>query len=159
MKDDISSMLLLFIYDLFRVFYSVTETKFWDETTVIHYNDIMKGTMASQITSLTIVHSTVYSGTDQRKHQSFVLPVNSPHKWTVTRKMFPFYDVIIWNMSTTYTKIWPMYYIPGNMHTVPGLSCFVVVCYWLIVPISIRVTSLFDCPSANKVTLINMRNG
>ena len=28
------------------------------------------GTMASQITSLTIVYSTVYSGVDQRKHQS-----------------------------------------------------------------------------------------
>ena len=27
-------------------------------------------TMASQITSLTIVYSTVYSGADQRKHQS-----------------------------------------------------------------------------------------
>ena len=42
---------------------------------------------------------------DQRKHESsaslaFVRgihrwPVNSPHKWTVTRKMFPFDDVII----------------------------------------------------------------
>ena len=29
------------------------------------------GAMASQITSLTIVYSTVYSGTDQRKRQSF----------------------------------------------------------------------------------------
>ena len=28
------------------------------------------GAMASQITSLTIVYSTVYSGADQRKHQS-----------------------------------------------------------------------------------------
>ena len=28
------------------------------------------GMMASQITSLTIVYSTVYSGTDERKHQS-----------------------------------------------------------------------------------------
>ena len=64
------------------------------------------GVMASQITSLTIVHSVVYSGADQRKHQSsaslaFVRgihwwPVNSPHKWPVTRKMFPFYDVIMW---------------------------------------------------------------
>ena len=63
------------------------------------------GAMASQITSLTIVHSTVYSGADQRKHQSsasmaFVRgihrwPVNSPHKWSVTRKMFPFDDVIM----------------------------------------------------------------
>ena len=61
--------------------------------------------MASQITSLTIVYSTVYSGADQRKHQSsaslaFVRgfhrgPVNSPHKWPVTPKMFPFDDVIM----------------------------------------------------------------
>ena len=55
-----------------------------------HYNDVIMGTMAPQITSLTIVYSTVYSGADQRKHQSsaslaFVRgihrwPVNSPHK-------------------------------------------------------------------------------
>ena len=61
--------------------------------------------MASQITSLTIVYSTVYSGADQSKHQSseslaFVWaihrgPVNSPHKWPVTRKMLPFDDVIM----------------------------------------------------------------
>ena len=30
-------------------------------------------TMAAQITSLTIVYSTVYSGSDQRKHQSSAL--------------------------------------------------------------------------------------
>ena len=62
-------------------------------------------TIASQITSLTIVYSTVYSGADQRKHQSsaslaFVRgihrgPVNSPYKGPVTRKMFPFDDVIM----------------------------------------------------------------
>ena len=56
-----------------------------------HYGDVIMGTMASQITSLTIVYSTVYSGADIRKHQSsaslaFVWgihrsPVNSPHKW------------------------------------------------------------------------------
>ena len=65
-----------------------------------HYSDVMMGTTASQITSLMIVYSTVYSGTNQRKHQSpaslaFVRvihrwPVNSPHKGPVTRKMFPF---------------------------------------------------------------------
>ena len=63
------------------------------------------GAMASQITSLTIVYSIVYSGADQRKHQSstslaFVRgihrwPVNSLHKWPVTRRMFPFDDVIM----------------------------------------------------------------
>ena len=66
-------------------------------------------TIASQITSLTIVYSTVYSGADQSKHQSsaslaFVWgihrgPVNSPHKWPVTRKMFPFDDVIMSSMG------------------------------------------------------------
>ena len=59
--------------------------------------------MASQITSVSIVYSTVCSNADQRKHQNsrslaFVKgihwwPVNSPHKGPVTRKMFPFDDV------------------------------------------------------------------
>ena len=67
-----------------------------------HYGDVIMGTIASQITSLTTVYSTVYSDADQRKHQSsaslaFVWgihrgPVNSQHKWPVTREMFPFDD-------------------------------------------------------------------
>ena len=54
-----------------------------------HYSDVIMGTTASQITSLTIVFSTVYSDADQRKHQSsaslaFVReshrgPMNFPH--------------------------------------------------------------------------------
>ena len=78
----------------------------WLQNTArIHYDDVIMTTMSSQITSLTIVYSAVYSGLDQRKHQSsaslaFVRgihrgPVNSPHKWPVTRKMFPFDDVIM----------------------------------------------------------------
>ena len=64
-------------------------------------------TMASKITSLTIVYLTVYSGADQKKHQSSVLlafvrgihwwPVDSPLKGPVTRKMFIFDDVIMVN--------------------------------------------------------------
>ena len=34
------------------------------------YNDVIMTTMASEITSLTVVYSTVYSDADQRKHQS-----------------------------------------------------------------------------------------
>ena len=85
---------------LFRVAWSVPERP-W----AYHHNDIIMGAIASQITSLTIVYSTVYSDADQRKHESsaslaFVRgfhrgPVNSPHKWPVTRKMFPFDDVIM----------------------------------------------------------------
>ena len=35
-----------------------------------HYSDVIMGAMASQITSLAIVCSTVYLGSNQRKHQS-----------------------------------------------------------------------------------------
>ena len=79
-----------------------------------HYDDVIMGTIASQITCLTSVYSTVYSGADQSKHQSsaslaFVWgihrgPVNSSHKWPVTRKMFPFDDVIM-DMNTCITCI------------------------------------------------------
>ena len=88
--------------------------------------------MASQITSLTIVYSIVYSGTDQRKHQSsaslaFVRgihrgpvnsphrgPVNSPHKWPVTRKIFPFDDVILTSSFSQITKRhWKVWQVSG----------------------------------------------
>ena len=36
----------------------------------MHYSDVIMGTITSQITSLTIVYSTIYSVADQRKHQS-----------------------------------------------------------------------------------------
>ena len=68
-----------------------------------HYDDVIMGAIASQIASLTIVYSTVYSDADHTKHQSSASlafgrgfhrePVNSPHKGPVTRKMFPFDDV------------------------------------------------------------------
>ena len=63
------------------------------------------GAIAFQITSLAIVYSAFYSGANQRKHQSstslaFVRgihrgPVISLNKCPVTRKMFPFDDVIM----------------------------------------------------------------
>ena len=39
-------------------------------TSAFHYNDIIMSVMTSQTTSFVIVYSTVYSGTDERKHQS-----------------------------------------------------------------------------------------
>ena len=69
-----------------------------------HYNDVIMSVMASQMTSLMIVYSTIYSNADQRKHQSsapltFVRGihwwlVNFPHKGPVTQKMFPFDDIM-----------------------------------------------------------------
>ena len=75
------------------------------DLTLCDYGDVIMSAMPSQITSFTIVCLTVYSGTDQRKDQSsaslaFVRgihwwSVNSPHKGPITRKMFPFDDVIM----------------------------------------------------------------
>ena len=72
---------------------------------IVNISDAIMCAMTSQITSVSIVYSTACSGADQRKHQSsaslaFVggihqWPVNSSHKGPVTRKMFPFDDVIM----------------------------------------------------------------
>ena len=93
---------------LTEIIYNIILTKYcrnlrlaqinWSSTSNIcrkHYSNVIMTTMAYQITSPTIVYSTVYSGADQRKHQSsaslaFVRgihrwPVNSPHKGPVTR--------------------------------------------------------------------------
>ena len=83
---------------------------------ITNYNVVIMSTMASQITGLTIVYPSVYSGADQRKHQSsaslaFVRgihwsPVSSPHKGPVTRKMFPFDDVIMKCLCLCLRFIW-----------------------------------------------------
>ena len=115
--------------------------------------------MVSQITSLTIVYSSVYTDADQRKHQSsaslafvrglfqnnhddlikwkhfprywrFVRgihrsPVNSPHKPPVTRKMFPFDEVIMIILKQSR-------YVSRGQYTIclidiyALLSCFIV---------------------------------
>ena len=84
-----------------RAFYSLFQLGtrlLCSQVDISHYSDIIMGAIASQITSLTLVYPIVYSGADQRKYQSsaslaFVWgihrrPVNSPHKWPVTRKNF-----------------------------------------------------------------------
>ena len=108
----------------------------------LHYGDVIVGAMASQITSLTIVYSTVYSAADQRKHQSsaslaFVRgihrwSVNSPHKWPVTRKMFPFDDVIMsmWFVINLTNEIhgklrqciWLSFHMSDNVNSRPGVT-------------------------------------
>ena len=95
-------------------------------STSCHYSDVIMSALASQITSLTVVFSTLTSGADQRKHQSstwlaFVQgirrwPVNSLHKWPVTRKMFSFDDVIIFTegyviLKKTFYNLWKAGYL------------------------------------------------
>ena len=71
----------------------------------LHYNDVIMSAIASQITSLASVYSTVYSGADQRKHQSSasLAFVRKIHRWRVNSrtkshnngKIFPSDDVIM----------------------------------------------------------------
>ena len=81
-----------------------------------HSGDVTIGVLASKITSLTIVYTTVHSDTDQRKHQSFASlafvwgihwwPVNSPPpKWPVMQEIFPFDDVIMYICVSNITVI------------------------------------------------------
>ena len=110
------------MYEQYRINYFAHYVSFQGEHNILsalkqigfnHYSDVIMGPKGSQITSLTIAYSTVYSGVDQRKHQSSVSlafvrgihrsPVNSPHKWPVMRKMIPFDDVIM------IKKIWTVF--------------------------------------------------
>ena len=71
----------------------------------VHYSDVIMSAMASQITGVLVVCSTICSSADQRKQQSsaslaFVRGIHwwlvkSPHNGPVTRKMLPFDDVIM----------------------------------------------------------------
>ena len=72
---------------------------------MFHYNHVTMTAMASQITGVSSVCSTLGSAMDQRRHQSsaslaFVRGihpwlVNFPHKRPVTRKMFPLDDIFM----------------------------------------------------------------
>ena len=156
-----------------------------------HYGDVIMGAIASQIASLTIVYSTVYSDADQRKHQSstslaFVQgihrgPVNSSHKWPVTRKMFPFDDVIMiaWSqrihtllcfalIDTGYFRVY-FVNVPSQWETTLHYN---VGSHWqsayikwslVILPISSRITSVasgqsYHCPNASETALTDMVN-
>ena len=91
------------------------------------------GEMASQIASVSIVCLTVCSGSDQRKHQSstslaFVWgnhrwPGNSPHKGSVTRKMFPFDDVIMFRDDCMIVGLWWKKQIPKHKNIIFYKNC------------------------------------
>ena len=122
------------------------------------------GAIASQITSLTIVYLTVYSGADQSKHQSsaslaFVWgihrgPVNSPHKWPVTRKMFPLDDVImaLWHCH----HFTPDYYITVSRYSrawYSQQSLDVIPWNWMTV-IYLKHVTIIACTNRNTTLLM-----
>ena len=102
-----------------------------------HYNDVIMSVMASHLTSLTIVYSTVYSRRRSKKTSklrvSGFCEGNSPHKGPVMRKMFHLvtsschcdigkgtgstkqydktFDVIVHFRPTYFTHGWPRRYV------------------------------------------------
>ena len=91
-----------------------------------HYSGIIISSMASQITGISVVYSTICSGAHKRKHQSsasltFVKeihrwPGTSPHKGPETRKMIPFDEVImicilLYHALWLYCSLWTIRYI------------------------------------------------
>ena len=79
-----------------------------------HYNDVIMGAMASQITSLTIVYSNDYSGANKKTPKLRVTgfcagnsPVTGefPAQRASNAEMFPFDDVIIGDPVTFYRTL------------------------------------------------------
>ena len=84
----------------------------------VHYNDVIMSTIGSQITSLMTVYTRIYSGADQRRHQSSASSafargihqwrVDSSHNGPVTRKLFPFDNVIMVKNILAATSLLPL---------------------------------------------------
>ena len=101
----------------FRPFWFVPETHLKISNlkmeSMVHYSDVIMSVMASQITSLTIVYSTVYSGADEGKHQSsaslaFVRgihrwPLDSLHKRPVTPSWPDLFS--IWEKTSVHNRL------------------------------------------------------
>ena len=105
---------------------------FLSSNDIQNYSDVIMGAIASQIISLAIVYSTVYTETDQRKQQSSASlanvqgihrgPVNSTHEGPVTRKMFPFDDVIMERLI--YVEDKPQSGRDGTHSNIARWACF-----------------------------------
>ena len=92
-----------------KLYLALTDSWHWLGLHWEQNGDVIMAVLASQITTVSIIYSTVCLGEDQRKHQSSASLVfargihrwlvNSPHQGPVTRNMFPFHDVIVTYLS------------------------------------------------------------
>ena len=97
----------------------------------LHYSDVIMIKMASQITSLKIVYLTVYSSTEQRKHQNLrvtgfcegysAVTGEFPAQRASNAEMFPIHDVIIGTYHIAGHDVWDL-----RIHL--GLSSFYMLC-------------------------------
>ena len=75
-----------------------------DHYSAPHYSDVIMSAMASQITGVLIVYSTVCSGVDQRKHQS-----SASLSTVLNGLIFPYLAKMITNIRVcvAYNDLWP----------------------------------------------------
>ena len=105
----------------------------WDTPDMQHYNDVIMTTMASQITSLTVVYSIVYSGADQRKHQSSasLAFVRGTHRdlWIPAQRTSNAENVSIWWrhheewLKSSWLLQMPWHWAISNNHTDFSIVC------------------------------------
>ena len=126
-----------------------------------HYNDVIMSAMASHITSLAIVYSTLYTGADQRKHRSSALlafargihrgQVNSPQKGPVTRKCFHLMTSSWWWQPIMYENIiLPKEYVAWQTWVL-SISCLLTYNQVNATPLKIEY-ALYEVTIANLYT-------
>ena len=126
-----------------------------------HCSDVIMSSMAPQITGVSIVCSTVCS--DQRKHQSSALldfvrgihrsRVNSLHKGPVTRKIFPFDDVIMRSARKIATAVTTGPHVPlhvSRRHTCSISIICGVYCAQKCAHLALKRTCTRNCVQWNR---------
>ena len=104
------------------------------------------GAMASLITSLTSVYSTVHSGADQTKKPA-------PRHWPLCGE---FTGGDRWIPRTNGQSRGKCFYLMRSSEL-----CLAVIRYWSVLPLSLLVASqllrkAYDCPRASEIRLTNM---
>ena len=120
-----------------------------------HYNDIIMGAVASQITSLTIFYSAVYSDADQRKHQKILVnglcAGNSPVTGEFPAQMAnDAENVSIWwrhhvmRMSMTMTEIFLSFFAGYSFASIyKGARIRVIVCIFSSITIPCTFSHIY----------------
>ena len=127
-----------------------------------HYSDAIMSMMASQIPGVSSPYSSFCLGADQRKHQS---SANFPHKGPVTRKMFPFDDVIMPTLGQQY-RPWANVldcirkaFIRPQFFTQAFKVDDAYMCWWTRSSLvqTIVLTSYITCTNADMLTVVKVR--
>ena len=80
-----------------------------------HYSDAIMDPIASQITSLTIVYSSVYSGADQRKHLSSASLASNAGNVSIWWRHHDNKGYLMFSLSYAWTNVWANHRHAGDL--------------------------------------------